>query len=159
METRKALFAAGCFWGVEDKFRKIKGVISTRVGYTGGHFKNPTYEDVCYHNTGHAESVEITSDKSTITYNDLLKIFWSIHEPTSLNRQGPDIGSQYRSTIFYIDEKQKQIALRSKANIEKSKRFKNPIVTEIVQASVFWEAEEYHQQYVEKKRNRFITQF
>ncbi len=159
MEPEKAIFAAGCFWGIEDKFRKIKGVISTRAGYSGGHFENPTYEDVCYRNTGHAESVEITFDKSKVTYGELLNVFWSIHDPTSLNRQGLDTGSQYRSTIFYLDEKQKEIALQSKVEIEKSNRFKNPIVTEIVQASVFWEAEEYHQQYVEKKGKRFINIF
>ena len=159
MESQKAIFAAGCFWGVEANFRKIKGVISTRVGYTGGHFTTPTYKDVCSHKTGHAEAIEVTFDPSKITYDELLNVFWSIHDPTTLNRQGPDIGTQYRSAIFYLNSEQKEKALNSKAKLEASKRFKRPIVTQIVPASDFWKAEEYHQQYAEKRQKRFITNF
>lgn len=153
MGTQKAIFAAGCFWGVEANFRKIEGVVSTRVGYTGGHFSNPTYKKVCSHKTGHAEAVEITFDPSKVSYDDLLEIFWSIHDPTTLNRQGLDIGAQYRSAILYLNEEQKEKAESFKAKFEASKRFKNPIVTQIVSASDFWQAEEYHQQYVEKRKN------
>ena len=152
METQKAIFAAGCFWGVEANFRKVKGVISTRVGYTGGSYPNPTYGDVCSHTTGHAEAVEVTFDPTKVTYDELLEVFWSIHDPTTLNRQGPDVGSQYRSAIFYLNPKQKEKALQSKEKVDKSKLFKRPIVTEIVPASEFWEAEEYHQQYLEKRK-------
>ena len=153
MGTQKAIFVAGCFWGVEANFRKIEGVVSTRVGYTGGHFSNPTYKKVCSHKTGHAEAVEITFDPSKVSYDDLLEIFWSIHDPTTLNRQGPDIGAQYRSAILYLNEEQKEKAESFKSKLEASKRFKNPIVTQIVSASDFWQAEEYHQQYVEKRKN------
>lgn len=153
MEIQKAIFAAGCFWGVEANFREVEGVISTRVGYIGGQFSNPTYKDICSHKTGHAEAIEITFNPSKITYDELLDIFWSIHDPTTLNRQGPDVGTQYRSVIFYLNLEQKEKAMNSKAKVEASKRFKNMIVTQIVPASAFWEAEEYHQQYVEKKIN------
>jgi len=156
MKVQKAIFAAGCFWGVESNFRKVEGVISTRVGYIGGEFKNPTYKAVCSINTGHAEAIEITFDPSKVSYNKLLDVFWTIHDPTTLNRQGPDIGSQYRSAIFYIDSEQNEIALNSKAKLEAENRFKRPIVTQIVPASEFWEAEEYHQQYNEKRKGRFI---
>jgi peptide-methionine (S)-S-oxide reductase len=156
MKVQKAIFAAGCFWGVESNFRKVEGVISTRVGYIGGEFKNPTYNAVCSLNTGHAEAIEITFDPSKVSYNELLDVFWTIHDPTTLNRQGPDIGSQYRSAIFYIDSEQKEIALNSKAKLEAENRFKRPIVTQIVPASEFWEAEEYHQQYNERRKGRFI---
>lgn len=159
METQKAIFAAGCFWGVETNFRKVKGVTATSVGYTGGKFNAPTYKDVCSHKTGHAEAIEITFDPSIVSYDDLLDIFWSIHDPTTLNRQGFDVGSQYRSAIFYLDEEQKEKAESSKTRLEASKRFKNPIVTQILPASEFWEAEEYHQQYNEKRKNRFIVNF
>ena len=155
METQKAIFAAGCFWGIEAQFRKLKGVISTRVGYTGGNFPNPTYKDVCSHKTGHAEAVEVTFDPNIISYTDLLDVFWDIHDPTTLNRQGLDIGSQYRSAIFYLNEEQKKKAHNSRKKVEQSKKYRNPIVTEIVPASEFWQAEEYHQQYLEKKRGRF----
>ncbi|MFX1389085.1 MAG: peptide-methionine (S)-S-oxide reductase MsrA [Promethearchaeota archaeon] len=158
METKKAIFAAGCFWGVEANFRKAKGVISTRVGYTGGNFREPTYRDVCSHKTGHAEAIEITYDPELITYDDLLDVFWSIHDPTTLNRQGPDVGTQYRSAIFYLNSEQKEKAIKSKEKLEKSKRFNNPIVTQIIPASEFWQAEDYHQQYTEK-RNRNYTPF
>jgi len=150
--SETATFAAGCFWGVEAAFRQLigKGVISTRVGYTGGHTKNPTYEDVCSHTTGHAESVEITYDPKKIHYQDLLKVFWDIHDPTSYYRQGPDVGSQYRSAIFYHSPEQRKLAEESKAELEKSKRFKDKIVTEITPAAEFYPAESYHQQYYEK---------
>lgn len=146
----KATFAAGCFWGVEAEFRKPKGVLSTRVGYTGGHFKHPTYEDVCSGKTGHAEAVEVTYDSSQISYEQLLDEFWSIHDPTAFNRQGPDIGAQYRSAIFYHTPQQQKSALVSKQRLEKSRKFKKPIVTEITPASEFYPAEEYHQRYYEK---------
>ncbi len=152
----KAIFAAGCFWGVESAFRKIEGVISTRVGYTGGHIENPTYEDVCSHKTGHAEAVEITFDPSIVSYNELLNTFWKIHDPTTLNRQGWDVGAQYRSAIFYLNETQRAVALSLKERLEKSGEFKKPIVTEIVPATEFYEAEEYHQQYHEKNRKQYI---
>ena len=155
MEYQIAIFGAGCFWGIEAQFRKFKGVSSTRVGYTGGNFPNPTYKDVCSHKTGHAEAVEVTFDPNTISYTDLLDVFWDIHDPTTLNRQGLDIGSQYRSAIFYLNEEQKKAAHNSRKRVEESKKYRNPIVTEIVPASEFWQAEEYHQQYVEKKRGRF----
>ena len=153
METQKAIFSAGCFWGVEANFRKVPGVISTRVGYTGGKFTEPTYQDVCSHKTGHAEAIEISYDPSKVSYDELLDIFWMIHNPTTLNRQGPDVGTQYRSAIFYLNSLQKEKAVKSKANLVRSKRFKKPIVTQIVPASDFWEAEEYHQQYEEKRRD------
>ena len=156
MKTQKAIFAAGCFWGVEANFRKVEGVISTRVGYIGGSFTNPTYKDVCSHKTGHAEAVEVTFDPSKVSYSKLLDVFWSAHDPTTLNRQGPDVGTQYRSAIFYLNSEQKEDALSSKTKLEASKRFKKPIVTQIVPASAFWEAEEYHQQYVEKRNNKFV---
>ena len=157
MGTQRAIFAAGCFWGVEANFRKKEGVVSTRVGYTGGPFSNPTYKKVCSHKTGHAEAVEVTFDPSKVSYDDLLEIFWSIHDPTTLNRQGPDIGDQYRSAIFYLNEEQREKAESFKAKVEATKRFKNPIVTQIVSASDFWQAEEYHQQYVEKRKNSLIN--
>lgn len=158
MKIEKAIFAAGCFWGVEANFRKIHGVISTRVGYIGGKFSNPTYKDVCSHKTGHAEAVEVVFDSSKVSYEELLDVFWSIHDPTTLNRQGPDVGTQYRSAIFYLDLKQKEKAENSKAKIEASNSFNRPIVTQIIPASDFWEAEEYHQQYIEKK-NKHYTPF
>jgi len=159
METQKqkAIFSAGCFWGVEANFRKLKGVVSTRTGYTGGKFSNPSYKAVCSHKTGHAEAIEITFDPSITTYDELLEVFWAIHDPTTLNRQGPDIGTQYRSAIFYLTTDQKEKALSSKISLEKSKIFSRPIVTQIVPASEFWQAEEYHQQYIEKMKNRTIT--
>ena len=146
-----ATFAAGCFWGVEEAFRKIKGVRSTMVGYTGGKFKNPTYEDVCTDNTGHAEAVQIQYDPSEASYEQLLDVFWSIHDPTTKNRQGPDMGSQYRSVICYHTSEQEAIAKKLKDELERSGRFKNKIVTEIVPASAFYKAEEYHQKYYQKR--------
>jgi len=148
----KATFGAGCFWGIEEKFRKINGVISTRVGYSGGTLKNPTYKNVCSSETGHAEVVEIVYDPSIVSYEELLNIFWNIHDPTSLNRQGWDIGTQYRSVIFYHNEEQKKNALLAKKKLEKAGTRKKPIVTEIKPVSEFFIAEEYHQRYVEKNQ-------
>ena len=148
----KATFGAGCFWGVEAAFRKIKGVISTAVGYMGGTLKNPSYEDVCTDKTGHVEVVQIEFDPSVISYEDLLEVFWNIHDPTQLNRQGPDIGTQYKSVIFYHDEKQKKKAEESKIKQEKIKKYSKHIVTEILKVKTFNKAEEYHQQYLEKIR-------
>lgn len=147
---QKATFAAGCFWGVEGAFRKVPGVVSTRVGYIGGNLPNPSYELVCTDKTGHAEAIEIVFDPQQISYEQLLKIFWDNHNPTTLNKQGPDVGTQYRSAIFYHSEEQQQIAQKSKAALENSKRYKNPIVTEITAATEFYPAEEYHQNYNEK---------
>lgn len=146
----KATFAAGCFWGVEANFRRVKGVIATAVGYTGGHFEDPTYKDVCTGKTGHAEAVDLLFDPSIVSYTQLLEVFWNIHDPTTLNRQGPDIGTQYRSVIFYHNEQQRSEAVASKENAQRSGKFKKPIVTEIVPASTFYRAEGYHQQYFEK---------
>lgn len=145
----KATFAAGCFWGVEEKFRTTPGVISTKVGYTGGHTENPSYEQVCNKTTGHAEAVELEFDPKKISYEELLNVFWNMHNPTTLNRQGPDFGSQYRSAIFYHSEGQKKLAEKSKE--ENQSRFTNPIVTEITEAPAFWDAEDYHQKYIMKR--------
>ena len=147
----KATFAAGCFWGVEDTFRQVKGVLSTTVGYTGGTKKDPTYKDVCGGRTGHAEAVEVEFDPSQVSYEQLLSVFWQSHDPTTLNRQGPDTGTQYRSAIFYHDAAQQASAAGSKALLEKMNAFKRPIVTEVVAASDFYCAEDYHQQYLEKR--------
>jgi peptide-methionine (S)-S-oxide reductase len=146
-----ATFAAGCFWGVEASFRQLPGVLSTRVGYIGGHTKNPTYKDVCTDGTGHAEAVEVQYDPAKISYQELLNVFWENHDPTTLNRQGPDWGSQYRSAIFFHTPEQEQLANVSKENLDKSGRFRNKIVTQIVPATDFYEAEDYHQQYLEKR--------
>lgn len=146
-----ATFAAGCFWGVEEAFRQIKGVKSTIVGYTGGTFEGPTYADVCSDRTGHAEAVQIAYDPKVVSYRELLDVFWSNHDPTTMNRQGPDIGSQYRSMIFYHTPEQEAIARKSKEELERSGRFGNKIVTEIVPARMFYKAEEYHQKYYEKR--------
>ncbi len=149
-EFEKATFGAGCFWGVEDVFRKLEGVRDTQVGYAGGDFDHPSYQDVCSGVTGHAEVVEVTYNPKIISYTDLLDIFWNIHDPTTLNRQGPDIGTQYRSVIFYHNSKQEELALESKKNLEDSSRYEREIVTKIKPAGKFWRAEEYHQQYIEK---------
>ena len=146
----KATFGAGCFWHVEDLFQKTRGVTSTRVGYTGGKLANPTYEEVCTDTTEHAEAVQVEYDPDVITYDELLKVFWNNHDPTSLNRQGPDIGKQYRSAIFFHDDEQKNIAEKSKEELEKSGKFQKQIVTEIVPAPEFYRAEEYHQKYFKK---------
>ncbi len=145
-----ATFAAGCFWGVEDAFMQQPGVLSTMVGYTGGHTQNPTYKEVCTDTTGHAEAVQVAFDPAQITYETLLDLFWRLHDPTTLNRQGPDIGSQYRSAIYYHSPQQQAAALASKAALEKSGRFPRPVVTEITAASQFYPAEEYHQKYNQK---------
>jgi peptide-methionine (S)-S-oxide reductase len=147
----KATFAAGCFWGVEATFRAMPGVSNTRVGYTGGKSENPTYKEVCTDRTGHAEAVEVDYDPAKVSYDDLLKVFWENHDPTQLNRQGPDWGSQYRSAIFYHSPEQKTAAEKSKEKLEKARRFSKPIVTQIVPAVEFFPAEDYHQQYLEKR--------
>lgn len=147
----KATFAAGCFWHIEEAFRQVKGVVATAVGYSGGHFERPTYEQVCTLNTGHAEAIRVIFDPKIASYETLLDVFWKIHDPTTKDRQGPDVGKQYRSVIFYHNDGQKAAALASKEKVEKSAAFKNPIVTEIVPVSAFYMAEDYHQQYVEKK--------
>jgi len=147
----KATFAAGCFWGVEATFRQISGVTATRVGYIGGEMRNPTYRDVCTDTTGHAEAVEVDYDPAKVSYEDLLNVFWENHDPTQLNRQGPDFGKQYRSAIFYHSPEQEQAAKASKEQLQKSGRFTRPIVTQIVPAVTFYEAEDYHQQYLEKR--------
>lgn len=149
-KTELASFAAGCFWGVEQEFRKQKGVLATAVGYMGGHTQNPTYKEVCGDTTGHAEAVQIEFDPKIVTYSELLDIFWHLHDPTTPNRQGPDVGSQYRSAIFYHSTKQKLAAEKSRDLLQKSAELPDPIVTEIVAAPTFYPAEEYHQQYVEK---------
>lgn len=147
----KATFAAGCFWGVEATFRQVQGVKSTTVGYSGGRSKNPTYQDVCTDKTGHAEVVQVEYDPTKVSYQDFLKVFWDSHDPTTLNRQGPDVGTQYRSAIFFHTPEQEAAARESKAKLERSGRFKNPIVTEITPAPEFYPAEEYHQRYLEKR--------
>lgn len=147
----KATFAAGCFWGVEATFRQVPGVTSTRVGYTGGKTPNPTYEDVCTDNTGHAEAIEITYDPTKVSYEQLLNVFWENHDPTTLNRQGPDWGTQYRSAIFFHSPDQESAAKSSKEELDHSGRFPNKIVTEILPAATFYPAEDYHQQYLEKR--------
>ena len=149
-KREKATFAAGCFWGVEAAFRRVPGVLETQVGYTGGHTDHPTYEQVCTDRTGHAEAVEVTYDPARVSYGDLLQVFWEIHDPTTPNRQGPDVGSQYRSAIFTYSPEQQRMAEESLAAVGRSGRFRRPVVTEIVPAQTFWRAEEYHQRYLEK---------
>ena len=144
----KALFGAGCFWGVEETFRKIPGVVKTEVGYTGGHTLNPTYQSICEGDTNHAEVVLVEYDNKKISYDKLLNHFWKCHDPTTLNRQGPDIGTQYRSAIFYFDDNQKKLATESKINFAKENNL--IIVTEISQLSNYYKAEEYHQKYIQK---------
>jgi peptide-methionine (S)-S-oxide reductase len=147
----KATFGAGCFWGVEAAFRQIKGVSDAAVGYTGGTLADPTYEDVCTDRTGHAEVVQVEYDPAVVSYDDLLNVFWEMHDPTTRNRQGPDVGSQYRSAIFYHSPEQKAAAEASRERQEHSGRYRRPIVTEIVPAAQFYPAEEYHQRYLEKR--------
>ena len=147
--THKATFGAGCFWGVEAAFRQIDGVSATRVGYAGGRLDNPTYEDVCSHTTGHAEVVEVTYDPEQVSYEQLLDVFWRKHDPTQLNRQGWDVGDQYRSVVFFHDEEQRAAAERSKQ--DEQAEYRKPIVTLIEPAPTFYEAEDYHQQYLEKR--------
>lgn len=147
----KATFGAGCFWGVEAAFRQVKGVTSTAVGYMGGTIENPTYEDVCTDGTGHAETVQVDYDPEKVSYDDLLAVFWENHDPTTLNRQGPDFGTQYRSAIFFYTPEQEAAAQSSKDRLQGSGRFQRPIVTEITPAGEFYRAEEYHQQYLEQR--------
>ncbi|MFC1663456.1 peptide-methionine (S)-S-oxide reductase MsrA [Patescibacteria group bacterium] len=149
-KTKKATFGAGCFWGVEDAFRKVPGIIDVFVGYSGGHHKDPTYEIVCDNKTGHTEVVTITYDPKEVSYDKLLEVFWHEHDPTQINRQGPDVGEQYRSVIFYHTPEQKQAAEKSKNALAKSDEYKKPIATAIEPASDFYKAEEYHQRYFEK---------
>jgi peptide methionine sulfoxide reductase msrA/msrB len=154
---RVATFAAGCFWGVEYKFGRMKGVLTTAVGYSGGRAPNPTYKQVCTSKTGHAESVQITFDPSQVGYEELVREFFKLHDPTQLNRQGPDVGTQYRSAIFYHDEEQKAISEKVKAELEKEGACGGPIATEIIPAREFYRAEEYHQKYYEKNKPGFCA--
>jgi len=147
----KATFAAGCFWGVEAELRKLKGVVGATVGYTGGTLASPTYEQVCSGRTGHAEAVQVQYDPAQVSFEELLRVFWSAHDPTTLNRQGPDVGTQYRSAIFFHDAEQESLAKASKATLERSGRHRRPIVTEITPAPAFYAAEDYHQQYLAKR--------
>ena len=151
MTLKKATFAAGCFWGVEATFMKVKGVVQTEVGFMGGHTESPSYRDVCTDRTGHAEVVHLTYDDSIVSYDHLLDVFWGSHDPTQKNRQGPDVGTQYRTAIFYHDEEQRSTAERSRAAMDASGRFKRPIATLVEKAGPFWRAEEYHQKYLQKK--------
>jgi len=153
--TKKATFGAGCFWGVEAAFRQLEGVEATRVGYAGGQLDNPTYEDVCSHTTGHAEVVEVSYDPEQVSYEQLLDVFWRKHDPTQLNRQGWDVGDQYRSVVFFHDEEQREAAERSKES--EQPRYRKPIVTQIEPAPTFYEAEDYHQQYLEKRGRSSCT--
>ena len=147
----KATFAAGCFWGVEASFRAVKGVTSTTVGYLGGSSENPTYQEVCTDQTGHAEVVQVEYEPEEVSYEQLLAVFWECHDPTTVNRQGPDVGSQYRSAIFFHDSNQQTAAKASKEQLQNSGKYPNPIVTEITPAAAFYRAEEYHQRYLEKQ--------
>jgi peptide-methionine (S)-S-oxide reductase len=149
--TEKATFGAGCFWGVESTFREIDGVLDVAVGYEGGHTANPTYKDVCTDRTGHAEVVEVEYDPSKVAYERLLEVFWKAHDPTQVNRQGPDVGEQYRSAIFFHSPEQENSALASKAQLEKSGHLRKPVATRIEPAQTFYRAEEYHQQYLAKR--------
>ena len=151
---QKATFAAGCFWGVELAFQHVEGVIETSVGYTSGQTKDPTYELICTGRTGHAEAVEVVFDPEKVSYSEILNVFWKKHDPTTLNRQGPDIGTQYRSGIYYHNEEQKRLAEESKAKLDASGSYRSSIVTEIVEASVYYPAEDYHQKYLEKRGMR-----
>lgn len=155
MET--ATFAAGCFWGVEATFRQLEGVTATRVGYTGGQTENPTYEDVCTGRTGHAEALEVTFDPEKISYEELLDVFWANHDPTTKNRQGWDVGHQYRSAIFFHSPEQEAAARASAARVDEGLRWPKKVTTEIVPASTFWEAEDYHQRYLEKRGQASCT--
>ena len=149
--NEKATFAAGCFWGVEAAFRQVPGVLDAAVGYSGGGFPDPTYEDVCTGRTGHAESVDVEFDPARVSYDQLLDVFWENHDPTTKDRQGPDVGTQYRSAIFFHNPAQEKAALQSKSRLEASGRYRRPIVTEITPAQQFWRAEDYHQRYLEKR--------
>jgi len=150
-DTRKATFGAGCFWGVEVAFRQVPGVLDAVAGYAGGTLANPSYQDVCTGRTGHAEVVEVTYDPARVSYDDLLDVFFTRHDPTTLNRQGPDHGTQYRSAVFYHDDEQRRTAEAARERWNRSGRWQRPIVTEITPASTFYRAEEYHQRYLEKR--------
>jgi peptide-methionine (S)-S-oxide reductase len=149
--TEKATFGAGCFWGIAADFRKIAGVVDAAAGYLGGTLENPTYEDVCSGATGHAEVVQVEYDPSRVPYEELLRLFWELHDPTTLNRQGPDVGTQYRSAAFFHSPEQEAAATASKEELDRSGRYRSPIVTEITPATTFYRAEEYHQRYLEKR--------
>ena len=153
MYMEKAIFAAGCFWGVEDKFMKLDGVHATKVGYTGGQTPDPTYESVCSKSTGHAEAVQLEYDETKVSFEDLVRFFFQIHNPTTMNRQGLDIGDQYRSSIFYLNDSQKEIAEKVKKEVEESGVHNSSVVTVIENASEFFDAEDYHQQYIQKRNN------
>jgi peptide-methionine (S)-S-oxide reductase len=155
--TKKATFGAGCFWGVEAAFRQVEGVVETAVGYEGGRLENPTYEDVCSHTTGHAEVVQVTYDPERVSYDQLLEVFWGKHDPTQVNRQGWDVGDQYRSVIFVHDEDQRAEAERSKSELDASGRYRRPIATVIEPAQTFYRAEDYHQRYLEKQGRASCT--
>jgi peptide-methionine (S)-S-oxide reductase len=150
-QTEKATFGAGCFWGVETTFRRTPGVVDAAVGYEGGHVDNPTYQQVCTDRTGHAEVVEVDFDPDVVSFEELLEVFWDSHDPTTLNQQGPDFGSQYRSAIFFHDADQEKTAQLSKEKREQSGQHRSSIITEITPAKTFWRAEDYHQQYLEKR--------
>lgn len=157
-DLEQATFAAGCFWGIEAEFRRVEGVVTTIVGYTGGDVSSPTYEQVCSGTTGHAEAVRVVFDPTNVTYDQLLDVFWRIHDPTQVDRQGPDIGTNYRSAIFYHSPEQKELAEASKDRLQKSGKFgKKPIATEISPVTEFWTAEEYHQHYYEKCGSGYCT--
>lgn len=157
-DLEQATFAAGCFWGIEAEFRRLEGVVTTLVGYTGGDVSSPTYEQVCSGTTGHAEAVRVVFDPTNVTYDQLLDVFWRIHDPTQVDRQGPDIGTNYRSVIFYHSPEQKELAEASKDRLQKSGKFgKKPIATEISPVTEFWTAEEYHQHYYEKCGSGYCT--
>jgi peptide-methionine (S)-S-oxide reductase len=147
----KAIFGAGCFWGVEAAFRRVSGVFDVAVGYSGGSSENPSYEEVCSGRSGHAEVVQVEFDASIVAYEDLLAVFWDCHDPTTRDRQGPDVGTQYRSEIFFLTPEQQTLALASRDKLEASSRLANPVVTEVTPAGAFWRAEEYHQRYLEKR--------
>lgn len=155
--TEKAIFAAGCFWGVEETFRKVPGVTDTAVGYSGGKTDNPTYEEVCSGRTGHAEVVQVEFDPARVSYNELLQVFWQLHDPTQVNRQGPDMGTQYRTGIFFLSPAQEAAARAAKEDLDKSGKLHAPVATEITPASTFWPAEDYHQRYVEKRMRRVFN--
>jgi len=155
--TEQAIFAAGCFWGVEETFRKVPGVTETAVGYSGGKTNNPTYEDVCSGRTGHAEVVQVEFDPARVSYNELLQVFWQLHDPTQVNRQGPDMGTQYRTGIFFLSPEQEAAARASKEELDKSGRLRAPVATEITPASTFWPAEDYHQRYIEKRMRQVFN--
>ena len=152
LKKEKATFAAGCFWGVEDTFMKTKGVLSTMAGYTGGKTKNPSYEEVCSNTSGHAEAVQVEFDSDKISFKELLDLFFRIHNPTQVNRQGPDVGSQYRSAIFYHSEEQRKEALKEIKKLKEMKKYAKEIATQVVPAAEFFKAEEYHQKYLKKNK-------